>query len=242
MMRTRTPTARVVTPPLVTAIAIATATATATVAAAGGGDDARANAPRLAGGTPCEVPCPTGAIPEDERCGPGTPDINSGCSDSSYNFTPVVCGETICGNAWAIGGTRDTDWYELGPPGFSGDDLVHTTLVAGFDAFYLYAGDDPSCVEVPFLGFVNSDGCGDAATMTHATPSTSTTRWFIAKSNFDLLPCESSGISTNDYVVHWTCEDIVPPPPCPQLGDTNQDGTVDFTDVLAVLSNFGPCP
>jgi hypothetical protein len=29
------------------------------------------------------------------------------------SFTPIDCGETVCGTIWADGGTRDTDWYQL---------------------------------------------------------------------------------------------------------------------------------
>ncbi|MCP3902755.1 MAG: hypothetical protein GY715_03885 [Planctomycetes bacterium] len=32
----------------------------------------------------------------------------------------------------------------------------------------------------------------------------------------------------------------IPPPPCPW--DLNHNGNVDFSDILQVIANWGPCP
>jgi hypothetical protein len=65
----------------------------------------------------CDVPgcvlgdCPPGATVEQE-----TTDcyarVNDGCNLSVPAFTPIACGETVCGTVWT-GGSRDTDWYEI---------------------------------------------------------------------------------------------------------------------------------
>jgi len=52
--------------------------------------------------------CPAGSTAEGEACGS---DINGGCYMLSPAFTPITCGETICGTSWFDGSNRDTDWY-----------------------------------------------------------------------------------------------------------------------------------
>ncbi len=68
-----------------------------------------------------EHECPPGAIPEGEPCGA---DTNEGCNLVPHQYTPVSCGDTICGTVWAQGGARDTDWFELDLTGFDESVLI----------------------------------------------------------------------------------------------------------------------
>ena len=63
----------------------------------------------VCGTEPCKLTCPDGATSEPDACGENT---NAGCLQNPAQFTPITCGETVCGTAWATG-NRDTDWYEL---------------------------------------------------------------------------------------------------------------------------------
>ncbi|MFQ5453058.1 MAG: hypothetical protein ACE5D6_02590, partial [Candidatus Zixiibacteriota bacterium] len=54
--------------------------------------------------------CPVSSFDENEACGS---DANGGCNMATPTFEAIACGDTVCGTAWADGGTRDTDWYEL---------------------------------------------------------------------------------------------------------------------------------
>ncbi len=47
---------------------------------------------------------------EAEPCGE---DWNGGCNADPPMFDTIGCNDSICGTAWADGGTRDTDWYLL---------------------------------------------------------------------------------------------------------------------------------
>lgn len=47
---------------------------------------------------------------EAEACGAAD---NNGCNLDPPAFAPIALGETVCGTAWASGGDRDTDWWEL---------------------------------------------------------------------------------------------------------------------------------
>ncbi|MBN2055187.1 hypothetical protein JW905_09710, partial [bacterium] len=61
---------------------------------------------------PCIVTCPMGGILEGEPCGT---DNNGGCNmlPDTPLFVDMECGDLYCGNAWADGGSRDTDWYQV---------------------------------------------------------------------------------------------------------------------------------
>ncbi|UCD94738.1 MAG: dockerin type I repeat-containing protein [Candidatus Zixiibacteriota bacterium] len=54
--------------------------------------------------------CPEEASAEGETCGD---DTNGGCNSVPPIFGSIACDETVCGEIFADGGTRDTDWYTL---------------------------------------------------------------------------------------------------------------------------------
>ncbi len=59
------------------------------------------------------VTCPGGATAEGEAWCSVPDTVNGGCDSSPAVFGAIACGQTICGTAWADGGARDSDWYEL---------------------------------------------------------------------------------------------------------------------------------
>ncbi len=61
-------------------------------------------------GTSCTVDCSSATVEEGEPCGN---DDNGGCNNPSDLVSFVDVGDIICGQYWAEGGTRDTDWYEF---------------------------------------------------------------------------------------------------------------------------------
>jgi len=62
----------------------------------------------------CIVECPPGGTDEDEPdCGLPVDTVNGGCNSDPPVFSPISCGETMCGTAAWDGSTRDTDWYEI---------------------------------------------------------------------------------------------------------------------------------
>jgi len=65
----------------------------------------------ICGGGGCIVDCSGATSEEGEACGD---DLNGGCNDlvkGLVGFADV--GDVICGDLWADGSTRDTDWYEF---------------------------------------------------------------------------------------------------------------------------------
>jgi hypothetical protein len=141
----------------------------------------------------CEFSCE--GTPEGEPCGD---DTNGGCNSLGQDlFGSIACGETICGNAWADGGTRDTDWYVLTGGVATGASLsVSTTLPM-------------------VIGLVNSVDCSTASTLNPfavagfcGTASfvfnyDGVEAWLFAGPNaFDGFPC---GGLNNDYSITLTC-------------------------------------
>lgn len=187
------------------------------------------------GQEPCVAPeCPDGAIAENEggECDQAA-DTNGGCNSSPFVIQSVSCGDTICGTAWADAATRDTDWFSLGAQGVTTE--ITYTVTGDFAGAYFYLGENPDCGSVVVVTAANPVPCETAEITAIATGET---WWFAGQGVFEGFPC---GGAVN-YVVSWSCSTDIPPTPCPALGDSNQDGFVDFNDLLIVLANFGPCP
>lgn len=62
---------------------------------------------------PCALTCPPGAVPEGEACGTS---VNAGCNEFPENFQLLQPGQVVCGTAYAIGTTRDIDWFRFTIP------------------------------------------------------------------------------------------------------------------------------
>ncbi|MFO0829329.1 MAG: hypothetical protein U0572_14420 [Phycisphaerales bacterium] len=155
----------------------------------------------------CTVPCPPGALNEGEPCGF---DSNGGCNMASPSFTPIACGDTICGTAWADAGVRDTDWYEL---------TVAQTCSISFSIQTSFPA---------LVGVIDNNGSGSCVGATGLNPYaqvpacssttlsavlTAGTWWlFVAPDTFNGMPC---GSGLNDYVIDVSCACGGCPLPCP---------------------------
>jgi hypothetical protein len=189
---------------------------------------------------PCEITIPPQAVPEGEACGDND---NGGCDNTPApgGYTPVQVGEVVHGTAWAAGGVRDTDWYEL----VVTEDVEVTLLVEA---------------EFPFVvGFAEtiSPGSGDCADFTGSivpaeTAQTCETAWvtmtltpgtwwpWVAPNIGDGLPCPAGATASNDYTLTVSTQ-----APCPWDCETTPDGSVGVTDFLKMLAEWGqtgtPC-
>ncbi|MHC4801563.1 MAG: hypothetical protein ACYTFF_05515 [Planctomycetota bacterium] len=101
----------------------------------------------------CDLPCPPGALEEQEPCGS---DLNGGCNVAPPAFEDAACGDVICGTAWADGGSRDTDWFLVA----HGGGILNSTLVSQFEGVNFIVdvgGGDCSTIAV-----VGDIGCSNA--------------------------------------------------------------------------------
>lgn len=147
----------------------------------------------------CSLECAPGSILEGEPCGEET---NDGCFMADPAFEPLACGDTICATAWAVGGIRDTDWYELtGGEAGSARVCITTTLplivgVVGGSGCESFGSLNPN-VAVTFCG---------TATLTFSYDGAKA--WlYVAPLYFDGLPCELN----SRYQITLSCAVAVSP-------------------------------
>ncbi len=153
------------------------------------------------------VVCPVEGIDEGEDCGS---DNNGGCNSVTQDeFTIVNLGDVVCGTAWADGGTRDTDWFQI--------TLAETTtltvtldhdLLTG-SAFFLVTG----VCAAPAVGADGSTAaCVQGVIETTLAPGTHT--FFVGQTAFEGAPCPPpgdpcGGVGVN-YVISFGAEEFVP--------------------------------
>lgn len=148
--------------------------------------------------TPCAF-CPAGAYIENEACGA---DINGGCNMPVPFHEPINIGQVVCGQGWASGNTRDTDWYQFTLAANSGVEL--NLLSADFPALIGFINASAGCgFPSFFVSTTTAANCGSTALQANLTAGT----WwaFVAPSVFNGYPCGSG----NAYQFELT----IPPPP-----------------------------
>lgn len=214
------------------------------------GFDANESGPYVISVTQCEpVPpfmCPKGSSDEGETCVVGQPDtFNVGCSDPKTTpvFSPIACGETICGTSWADtvgGGLRDVDWYQI-----ETDEPATLTLegqfsydggILGFVQMNFGSEGSGMCDEI--LGLTPSDTGAAGEMLSITTPLLQPgIHWFFVAPDLSAdITCDKA----NEYWIRLLCQ---PERDCPLCdGDVNGDNLVGFADILFILANWGPCP
>ena len=173
---------------------------------------------------PCTVDCPAGATLEGEPtcCDEYEDTFNGGCNSTPPVFSPITCGETVCGESgtYLFGGSnyRDTDWYEITttePFIFTWDVVAEfTVLIFAIDAG---SGD---CSDYDILASASADECVNATVVTECMPA-GTYYFWVGPSVFEGIPCGEM----SEYVATLTCETCEIEPCVPDY-----TGSVDCTD------------
>ncbi|MHC5115233.1 MAG: hypothetical protein ACYTGP_12485 [Planctomycetota bacterium] len=200
-------------------------------------------------GPPCVLDPPCIGVAEGEPCDETMPDVtNGGCNSTPAVFgTIVVDGPAVCGGNFAFEGIRDTDWYAFNVPHWTGIE-IELRAEADTAAFLVEMTPGGAC---PVIGF--PDGAiafsGDCDTTHHLGTGyvlpPGDYAVFVATATeagvpvHDGLPCPD-GPATPGYLYELCVRTGGPPLPCPW--DLNDNGQVDFADLLQVITNWGPCP
>jgi hypothetical protein len=149
-------------------------------------------------GAACSVYCPPGGIAEGEACYLPGPDVtNGGCNFVPELYSPISCGDTICGTAEAESGTRDTDWYLHR---FTSDTIVTWKAVAEFPVQINILDLSSGCGFLTSIAFATGNAC-DTVQVT-ADLSAGDYVFFVAPSAFDGFACVDG---PHDYVAWLDC-------------------------------------
>ena len=177
-------------------------------------------------GTNCCLDCPATSIPEGETCGD---DVNGGCNMATPYFTPIACGDTVCGTAWMVGGTRDTDWFtiDITTPG-----IYTFTAITSFPCSMGFVGPNAVCPIAAFDQFVNTPNECDTLTITSVL-SVGTYIYVLVPYNpaFDGYPC---GSGKNNYVTY-----VCAPNPPPTIANDICDDAILITQNAVCVPTAG---
>lgn len=174
----------------------------------------------------CGAKCPLECTGTDEGEDCGT-DENGGCNMPFPAFGEIGCNETICGTAWADGGTRDTDWFILD---LASDTEITITMSSQLPMVFGVVDTVDCATATQILPFAITEYCGTAEIIVTLPAGI---HWLIATPNgFSGFPC---GSEKNAYSFTVTC-----PVNCVSGPDRNGDGCVDGQDLALVLGNWDP--
>jgi hypothetical protein len=139
----------------------------------------------------CDVVCDPDATPEGEpTCGPDYVDTyNGGCNSSPAVFSPITCGETVCGESGTYlyygSSYRDTDWYAFE---LFQDATVTWEVTAEFDLLiFLIDGGSGNCMDYAILTYTTANDC-DVASITYSCDPGLYWVW-VGPSVFTGVPC-----------------------------------------------------
>ncbi len=141
----------------------------------------------------CIVECPEGSIDEGEPCGE---DLNGGCNGDGTTM-PLVCGDVVCGTAWADAGSRDTDWYEIV---VDEPTTITWSVTAEFPVYAFIIEGNFECAGSYIMAQGTGNPCETAVATATVPPGT---YWlWVGNQSFYDNPCGES----NDYVAELNCE------------------------------------
>ena len=198
----------------------------------------------------CLVECPPGFPVEPDDCdfGNTAPNdtVNGGCNSSPPVFTAINCDEPVCGTSYFDGAFRDTDWWELDNSGDDNGTVYTITGLAEFD--WVYGRVDNGCGALDcsqVTAFAEVAVGGPCSPIEVITPNLlNCVAWFFVGCDFlGIVDCNQPAggppAETGDrYILDVQC--ATSSPPCPR--DLDGSGSIDFGDLLKILSFWGPCP
>jgi len=182
---------------------------------------------------PCILEC-VGTPENEPDCYENYVDVtNGGCNSTPPVFSPIACGDTICGKfgTYLFNGSsyRDTDWYEVtvaGPTIFNFS--VNAEAPVLFGMLEQYTPGVPGCENITGYFLVNAsvDKC-TPTTITSPSMGAGTYYFFVGPSTFTGVTCGS------DYIASLTCGVAPTGACCLPSGDCGEGTTQTECEALA---------
>ena len=179
---------------------------------------------------PCYVPCPPGGTDEGEPCGT---DTNGGCNmDPPEQFRTIAIDETVCGTAWAEGGSRDTDWYEIvvtEPTELTFSGTAEFDFVLGYVEWNEGYEGSGFCTDITgyISPYVARAPCVEGSVTMNVNAGT---HWFFfAPEYYEGMPC------TSDYKDYW----VLLEGPCEITCEGTAENEPDCPDEYEDVTNGG---
>jgi hypothetical protein len=148
----------------------------------------------------CTLSCPPRARQEGEYVPNYNDHFNSGCLDldGTPSFSPIACGDTVCGTSYSRQTSRDTDWYKL----IVGPDQVNPIEVCFKSSFValvaIYRAGTNGCTNM--TTFINPTMMWPCANTCFNLPAAPATYYLYI--SYAYYHC----VGTGNYVIGVRCE------------------------------------
>jgi len=136
---------------------------------------------------PCSLACPPTIPSEGEPCPNLYGSFNEGCLTNPPTFSPVTCGSTWCGGSWAMGGMRDTDWYQLN---LATARRIKWTVNAEFPFEMAIYKPNPNCSSLQTIRYATAAACQTRVVNVLCLPA-GTYYFYVAPTVLNGVPCGS---------------------------------------------------
>lgn len=155
---------------------------------------------------PCFLPCPSGAIAENEACGT---DTNGGCDTQIQAFELIAIGQSVCGTVWQENFQNDVDWFQVT---LAATTQLTWTVEAEFPVFTGLLGQTieglPGCDNLTGSFTAEGTGAGDCQPVMITSPPLAAGTYYlvIATNTGEAISCAYG----NRYVATLTGVEVFP--------------------------------
>ncbi len=136
---------------------------------------------------PCSLDCPVGIPSEGEPCPNLFSSFNEGCLTNPPLFSPMTCNSTWCGESWAMGGLRDTDWYELN---LAVSRRIKWSVSAEFPFEMAIYKPNPNCSSLQTIRYATAGPCESRQVIAKCL-APGTYYFYVAPTVYNGVPCGS---------------------------------------------------
>lgn len=144
---------------------------------------------------PCSLSCSPNLPMEGELCpNLGGDFFNGGCLTNPPSFQHIACGSRFCGSSFAMGGLRDTDWFQLSLTTFR---RINWKVSAEFPFEMGIYKPNPNCSNLQTIRYTTGQPC---ETKQHIVKCLAPGTYY-----FYVAPTVYNGVPCSEYQSHLAC-------------------------------------